>query len=113
MAKKVGTNKRKGPSGESKTAQIKAALEKNKEATVAELVAAYKVSAGLVNKIRSDLGLTKKRKKKGKPGRKAGGEKSNGRVALNHAEEFVQRAFTLGLDSAISLLEKVKKAVSK
>ncbi len=70
---------------------------------------AHKVSYGLV----SNVLHTAKTKKKGakKAHKKAATAHSNGH-ANGHAADFVKSAFHLGLDQAITLLEKVKKAVS-
>ncbi len=74
-----------------------------KEITVA--LKAHKVSYGLVSNV-LHTAKTKKKGAKKKAAKKHTAAHSNG-----HAADFVHTAFNLGLDKAIQLLEKVKKAV--
>jgi hypothetical protein len=108
MAKKKSvTKKRKGPAGVSKSEKIRQYKETHPEATTQEIAYALgyggKVGYSLVYQV-----LNKGKKKKArKAARKTTTASSNGQGAT----ELLRAALGLGLDSAIKLLEKVKKAV--
>ncbi len=97
MAKKNGINK---------SELVRQYREKHPDAgpkEITEALKAHKISYGLVaNVLQKAKGKTKAKKKTAK----TAAVHSNG-----HAADFVHSAFTLGLDKAIELLQKVKKAV--
>ena len=72
---------------------------------ICEALKAHKVSYGLVSAV------LHKAKAKKKPGRKKAATKSSTAHSNGHATEFVKSALHLGLNEAIKLLERVKKAV--
>ena len=111
MAKKKATN----ANGVNKSNLIRQYKEKHPSAgpkEISEALASHKVSYGLVASV-----LTKEKakgkKKAGHKTKKAPTAHSNGHAAKGngHATAFVHSAFNLGLDTAIELLQKVKKAV--
>jgi hypothetical protein len=122
-AVKTGTNKKAGPTrpakgpvvGVNKSKLIKEDLTKTPDAKPADLAVKHGVSEGLVQKVRREMGLTKKRKggrpkgstNKAKATRAAGNEVGNGHTGSQHG--FISAAFALGLDKAQELLDRAKK----
>ena len=103
----------KKKAGVNKSVLIREYKEKHPEAgpkEITEALKAHKVSYGLVSNV-LHTAKTKKKDAKKKAAKKHTTAHSNGH-ANGHAADFVKSAFHLGLDQAITLLEKVKKAVS-
>ena len=99
--------KRKKP-GVNKSELIRKHMAAHPDDKPAQIVAALKshgVTVGLVNAVRAK----DKTKVKNKAPRKT--VKSTPAPSNGHASELLHSALTLGLDKAIELLQKVKKAV--
>ena len=97
---------KKKPKGVNKSELIRKHMAAHPDQKPAEIVAALKshgVTVGLVNAVRAKSKPKRKPKKKSQQATTA---HSNG-----HASELLHSALTLGLDKAIELLQKVKKAV--
>jgi hypothetical protein len=103
--------KKKGPKAEgSKSDTIRQYKKDHPTATTTEIAEATKTNYNLVYQA-----LAKKKKKKAHRGSATGGNgapaKRSHDASNGHATAFVHSAFNLGLDTAIALLQKVKKAV--
>lgn len=110
-APKKGTKKRRGPQGESIAAQARAYAAEHPKATTQEIADALKtkyVNVFQALKKKGDKPAVKKYGKRTKPAA-SGTEVGNGHTA----GEFVKTALGMGLDRAISTLEKVRSALGE
>ncbi len=113
MAKKSATKKKSG-AGTNKSKAARDYSKKHPSASVKEIADALGYTYTTIYQALKKPGKKKSAKKtKAKGGAQGGGiHHANGHHSNGHsAADFVHAAFTLGLDKAIQLLEKVKKAV--
>ncbi len=115
MAKKTATKKKTGPKGQNKSQKARDFHKAHPALSVQEIADKLKFDYGTVYQALKKPGKKKAaaKKIKAKGGAQGGGiHHGNGHHSNGHsAADFVHAAFTLGLDKAIGLLEKVKKAV--
>ena len=101
-AKKKAPAKKGRKAGVNKSAAVRKYAKDHPKATTQEIATALKFDYGTVYQATKKKGV-----KKAKPSSKAPSHTGNG----HSASEFIKTAFGLGLDRAITLLTKVKKAI--